>query len=245
MPADIWLPPKPAIILPGRSSVVDLAWIFPAAGRRKVGAMRTFVGSTVDTSNATSHTYTNHAIGTATADRYVVVIAYAIDNGVERSIDSMTIGGNAASSIQSNKSATTQDVYSHMFGLAVAADTTATIVVTYSSTMATGAVAVYALYNLSSTTPHAVNGNQTNSATSISTTLDIPAGGLAIAGSCIFTNNVDHSATGLTEDADVHMESNTKMYAMSAQGLPSETGRTLTVTGTTSVQRCISAASWV
>jgi hypothetical protein len=209
-----------------------------------VAATRSFAGSTVNIANATSHTYTNHAIGTAAADRYVVVIAYAIDNAAERTINSMTIGGNAATPIQSNKSATGQDVYTAMFGLAVAAGTTATIVVTYSSTMNTGAVAVYALYGLLSTTPFHNNGNQTNAATSVSTTLNIPEGGLAVAGSCIFTNNVNHTGTGLTEDADVHMESNTKMFAMSDEGMTAETGRTLTVTGTTSLQRCISAASW-
>jgi hypothetical protein len=250
--ADLWLPPKPAIILQGRLSGAEFAWIYPAAGRYRAAgggspATRTYVSSTVSTSNASAYTFTNHNIGTAAADRYVVV-GYASYNNTSGapSFSSATIGGNAATP-HHNQINVTDFVYmaTGIFGLLVTSGTQATIVVNFSETMQNCVVSVWALYGLDSTTPHHTNGGNADSATSVSTTLNIPDQGVAVAIAGSVNNNVAHTAAGLTEDADTTIESTQRYHSMSAQSMSAETGRTISSTGNAVTFRSLAAASWV
>jgi hypothetical protein len=176
-----------------------------------------------------------------------VVVAVATDSSTAGKVSSITIGGNTATMHRNDERVPgggSVELYSAIYGLTVTSGTTATIVVTYSTAKVRCGIAVYALYGLTSTTEH--HGNSNNGAgTSISTTLNIPSQGIAIAGSICASNNADHSATGLTEDTDTSPENPTRFIAMSASNMSSETGRTITATGTASTSRIISAASWV
>jgi hypothetical protein len=210
-------------------------------------ATRSYRGTTSDTTSQTTYTFTNHDIGTASATRYVVVCVMASDATVDRTLSSVTIGGNNAAQHEFEKSTSVAiDMYTAIYGLTVTSGTTATIVVTWSGGMTGCHVAVFALDNLTSTTPHATNGNNTGAGTasSVSTTMNIPSNGVGIAIAGAVNNNAAHTPTGLSEDNDASVDGNVRIHVMSDQSMSSETGRTITSTGTANTSRAISVASW-
>lgn len=218
-----------------------------AAARRT----RVYVGSTGDATNAQNYTFTNHAIGDAAADRLVVVvITWEVNSGGTINLSTVSIGGNAASIVRQDVTPTTRQAHSAIATLAVPSGTTATIAVGLSSTNANScAVHVYALYGLTSMTPFDHNGAGGQAAPSVSTTLNIPAGGIAIAGSShngAATGEDDATVTGLDEDVDMQTTGEFFYHqAASSQGMSAETGRTITTSSAlANASRAISAASW-
>lgn len=221
------------------------------AGGAVARPTRVYVGSTGDATNAQNYTFTDHDIGDAAADRLVVVaITWEVNSGGTINLSTVSIGGNAASIIRQDVSPTSRRAHSAIAALAVASGTTATIAVGLSSTNANScAVHVYALYNLTSTTPFDDNGGGVQIAGSVSTTVDIPEGGICIAGSSHngVATGEDASVTGLDEDVD--MQTTDQFFyhqAASSQGMSAETGRTITTSSATAnASRSISVASWV
>ena len=122
-----------------------------------------------NSNSGSTWTYTNAPIGTADATRLVVVEISA--RGAATSISSVTIGGNAATLVVGQGSGDGVFIYK----LAVAAGTTATVVVNFGASN-TGSIAVYSLYNLSSHTQSA-----TMAVASESGTITVQAGGIVIA----------------------------------------------------------------
>ena len=106
---------------------------------------------------------------------------------------------------------------------------------------------VYTLTGHNSATPHDTDYNTATDVTSISSSLNIPAGGVAIGGSVsrrkdeavTWTNLADENYDGIIADSGrVSSASEIRMVA--------ETGRTITSTWSTSSQEAsISSASWV
>ena len=224
---------------------------FGAGGAAAAAApTRVYVGSTGDATNQQNYTFTNHAIGAAASDRLVVVvITWEVNSGGTINLSSVSIGGNAATIIRQDEAPTSRRAHSAIAALAVASGSTATIAVGLSATNANScAVHVYALYGLTSTTPFANNGNGVQTAASVSTTLDIPAGGVAVAGSSHngAATGEDATVTGLDEDVD--MQTTDQFFyhqAASSQGMSAETGRTITTSSAlANASRSISAASW-
>ena len=210
-------------------------------------ATRTFV-SPAQNSTASTNTFTfsSTSIGTADATRYIVVAAFGAEVTTSTSFNGITIGGNAATTHRTDKGILTPNiavVITAVAGLAVAAGTTATIVVTFSAAVNRCGIGVYALYNLGSTTPFASNGAGTAAnSTTISTTLNIPSAGIAVlsTGSNI---NEALTITGLTEDFDQTILS-AQQGGASAQTMTPETGRALSSSSATARTRSISAVSW-
>jgi hypothetical protein len=161
----------------------------------------TFVSSTVDTTNAASYTFTDHAIGTAADDRCVVVAMHSgISAASAFTITSITIGGNAASVVyQQDADGTGLTRLAAIASLLVTSGTTATIVVTPSTTANRMRVAVYTLTGTDDCTTLA--DSDFSEAADPSVALDVPANGSAV-GAC--TDGVSGSATwtGLTETYD-------------------------------------------
>lgn len=103
-----------------------------------------------NTANQTTYTYTAASIGTASADRYVVVGAIGWSGSTaDRTVSSLTIGGVSATALQNPLTAITNAI----FGLTVAAGTTADIVVTYSGSVTFSRIYIYTVTGLNSTTP--------------------------------------------------------------------------------------------
>lgn len=186
----------------------------------------TFVASTVDTSNASSYTFTDHAIGTAADDRCVVVSMHS-GAGVVFTISTLTIGGNAATILyQKDGDADPLFRVAAIGALLVTAGTTATIVVTPSTTVNRMRVAVHTLTGTADCTTLA--DSDFSEVEDPSVALDVPAEGSAL-GAC--TDNGIAAATwvGLTETYD-HSDEGAVMTATGAAAdfATVQTGLTMT-----------------
>lgn len=144
---------------------------------------RAYAGVTTATKSGSQFTYTNAPIGTAVADRLVVVALHTTEG--LNAVSSATIGGISATVHANPASANGCNVT--FISASVPTGTTATIVVTM-----TGAVAgfnsvaeTYSLTNLSSTTATGSVGSATASSVSSRTgTLAVSAGGVVILAGC-------------------------------------------------------------
>ena len=160
-----------------------------------------YIGSTADTTNAITYTFTDHAIGTASADRYVLV-GVTGRGSAARTISSATIGGTSATII-SNDSANS---FSGWIGLTVAAGTTATIAITMNDTMQQLVVHVFTATDLNSTTPEATLYNGADDPTG---TIAVSQGSLTFACAVIDNGTATCTWTGPTEVYDSITESAT------------------------------------
>lgn len=189
----------------------------------------TFVGSTEDSSDLTTYTFTNHAIGADDATRRVVCVAHWSDAVATSNMSSATIGGNAAT-IHANPSATTNGCA--IFSLLVPAGTTATITFTLSAAADRAYLAVYRGINETSATPTQTLVDNTISTLTLTGTLNIAADGWVVAG-CSYspaTSPTNVTWTGVTEQYDLlYAEAVTIRISGGFQsGLPAETPRTIT-----------------
>jgi len=159
----------------------------------------TYVGSNnKGSTQAVTQTYTNEPIGTAAADRFVVV-AVAGRGGASATV---TIGGTNAPSIVTASSGSANNI--GLFGLLVTSGTTATIVVTYNAS-STSAIAVYNV-NLGSASSTPTDTDAAQKGTSVSTismtALTVPTNGVAIVAG-YYASNGTLTWTGASADASV------------------------------------------
>lgn len=163
------------------------------------GPTVSFRNSGTDATDATSWTYTSFDIGTAAADRFVVVGCWSGRDSPHTT--TLTIGGVSATSLVT---VTNGNSRATLFGLTVAAGTTATIVSSTSALETRSVIAVWAVYGLTSTTPVA-----TASGTADPTDLS-----LAVSeGGCVIGFASDHNSaatcawTGLDSQGSATAES--------------------------------------
>lgn len=116
-----------------------------------------------------SATYTAAPLGTADATR-VIVVTVSVRGGGTTSFSGVTIGGNAAT--QAVETSSTNDDAA-IYYLAVAAGTSADIVVSFSSSQSNGLIGVYSVYNLDASTPNATASGTAGTATISASTDDI------------------------------------------------------------------------
>lgn len=213
-----------------------------------------YIGSTENTGNGTSHTFTDHAIGTASADRLVVVAVTAGQSGSIFStltLTGVTIGGNAADEIEINSAQIfggyffTNSIVAGLYSLVVPAGTTATIVTSYDITLDGASVSVYTIKNYLSSTPTDTENQTTGStgATSISGNIDITDGGcLILCGACATVQA--QTTTGATEDFDNGNDENQHVGAHVEEDMASETARSVGINSAASTSRVVVAATW-
>lgn len=181
----------------------------------------TFIGTTTDTTNAAVATFTNHAIGTASSDRFVVVAAYHASTS-SRTM-TCTIGGNAATALVTLDSGGSTPGRVTLFGLTVTTGTTATIVLTSTGTPTAHAVSVYTVTGLDSTTPIFTGSQYINTDSKLQIDpVTAKAGGVLIVAAIKATSNLTTSSE-LTEDVDAVLEGSISYYAGSATGIPAQT----------------------
>ena len=177
----------------------------PAAS--SVAPSYSYRGFTADTANLSTYTFSSHDIGTAAASRRVVVCAYGV--GGSASSATCTVGGISATALVT----ATLQFYSpgYIFIAEVPTGTTADIVVTFSAGAVACGVAVYAVYDLTSS-----SAVDTGSGTgSFNDTLTSVNPGVAIG--CSLLNSAAASTwTNLTEDHDTVVETNSQMSSAAA-----------------------------
>lgn len=190
-----------------------------------------YVGGTNVTSAGTSFTFTSHSIGTANANRRVVVVAYANGSSVT-DISGVTIGGNAATLDKkiTDISAGPLAIYS----LAVAAGTTATIVVSTTGSASRCRIEVYTVTGNISTPARIDDGSgYTASGTSVNDTLNVAAGAGVVAGMGVSgSDSVTLSWTNVSKDSESNTGSSVRDMSVAHANVAS--GSTLTVTATSS-----------
>lgn len=170
-----------------------------------------YVGTTVDTGDTSTYTFTNHAIGTASADRVVLVAVCVRSATAGISISSMTIGGVSATELV--EASTGANVTSAIYGLLVTSGTTATIVVTPSNSSQRCAVSVFEMTGTGGATTTSATATDTSPPSS--TTITIPANGAAVGLSFATSGSAVGTGTwaGLTEDNDADLENTNNHYS--------------------------------
>jgi len=138
-------------------------------------ATATFTDNTVSAANATAYTFSSQSLGTAAADRQILVATYGYNTG--RVVSSLTVGGeSAANKLRKQQS----EVNVEFWTLALAAGTSGDIVVTWDGAMLQCGVGVWALYGASATASDTSSIGVTGAGLSLAVAHTSPATGFAI-----------------------------------------------------------------
>jgi hypothetical protein len=160
-----------------------------------------YVSATENGAAATTYTFTDHATGTAGATRKTIVGACGDDGQTNFSIASMTVGGSAAAEVAdtANAGAAAQCA---LYIIDNPSGTTATIAVTFSEAISHASIAVWAAYDLNSSTQTDFAVGFHTSAAAITLSSDIQADGIGV-GVCLTMNDAQTTTwVGLTERDD-------------------------------------------
>lgn len=237
-PFDIGPPPmvfpKPAIIRPATEDLIrhggdPVARALTAHGLRRVSGAVTiaksavYQGETGDASNLTTYTFNTQPFGTAQADRYICV-AYGARQSGGAGFSSGTIGGVSASKVVESNLANWWPA--GMMVAAVPTGTTGTVAITFGGTMTECAIAIWAMYGLSSGTPYdtAHTGNQDPQSLNVDTQAD----GFVIAYGHAQAETFS-SMTGVTQDFynTAQPEAGKKQWGGHANNVSAATPRTV------------------
>lgn len=161
----------------------------------------TFIGSNSSTANSTSYTFSAQGIGTAAADR-LVIVGVVGNSGSAHSISGVTIGGVSANLVIQQAAAGNTAL--GLYALLVTSGTTADIVVTFDTTSGLCGIGVWNANKLLSTT--ATDSDRAVGTDPVNAQINVSAGGVALACSAA-RNGTSTAWTGLTESADFVIES--------------------------------------
>ena len=183
------------------------------------------------------YTYASCPIGTASADRVLVVL-----NGTRarHTISGITVGG-AAMAVQVETA--NERGYSNIATLLVTSGTTADIVVTYASNPSDGAMAIYSTTGMSATAT--ATGNSFSDSTVASTTLNVSEGDLLFASSASDTQDIGITWAGVTEELQFDDTSGSRgQVGMGSEVISAdETPRTVSATYLTVAEKNAIAAA--
>lgn len=200
-----------------------------------------------DTSSVsgTSYTFASTAIGTAAADRYIVLAVSSNGSSSNPTASSVTVAGTSCT-----KTAADTDVSSGrptialwVTNSAITSGTTADIVVTYGSTNSVCSIGVWAVYGITSATPTATQNTKysVGSTTTFSAALSLPTDGIVIsAESSSATSATNISWSIVTEDFDAAHGS----FKLTGASLNNASGSVTPASTATSRNGGIVAASW-
>jgi len=186
-----------------------------------------YIGAVSNTTGATTYTFTAANIGTATSDR-VIVVGVMLNSSTNRTVSSVTLGGNAMTSIVGTNSASN----TALFRISVASGTTADIVVTGSGASNGCYVVVYSLTGWGTVTTYDSNSAASTNAATISTTIDTASGGAVIGIQNRFNTGSVTTAGFTTQNVNTTFDGTQRIYAGNTFPTTSATGTTYSVTGT-------------
>jgi hypothetical protein len=189
-----------------------------------------FIGTTANTANAVSFTFTDHAIGTESADR-LVVVAVHIDSGAS-TIDSLTIGGNTAAIHANSDDHTSTGASTSISSLVVPTGTTATIVVNCSGISNRCAIGVWTVKNYTSSTPQSTDQLGSASSTGLSLTLDLSAGCVGVAANTNTTGGRVNAFSVGSEEYDDNIEAGGCQAAGASLAATGSAAETVTISHT-------------
>jgi hypothetical protein len=161
----------------------------------------TFVGCTASTTDATTYTYTDHATGTAAANRVNIIGVMAEDSADNFEVSTMTVGGSSATE-RFDQSNVSYPLEQALYVFANASGTTATIEVTFSEAITGSAICVWAAYSLASTTPVDTGSDNTPSGGLLSFSYSTPANSITVGIGTDASNSAFAWDAPMTERAD-------------------------------------------
>ncbi|RAZ75849.1 hypothetical protein [Mesorhizobium atlanticum] len=231
-PAEFWLPPKPAIIRHAPDiKVPDLKHgILPGIAPKLASnapLAASYVTNATDSSAATTYTFSNHAIGAAATNRYILVQVSGTVSAVSRNITSITVGGSTPTTLATT-SGTTQRGCQGFYIISIPTGTTATTVVTFDGSMQCAQLSVWRLTGLSSLTAVDTQYVESSSTTNLSCTINVKNGGAIFAGSVNRGNLPTQTWSGANKENGAVVNTFTFSSA-DATGLAAQTGRAVSI----------------
>lgn len=155
-----------------------LAAKYQAATPPSGDATITYLQDAGNTSGLSTYTFSSQNLGTAAADRFIVVAIETRNSGTsDRTINSVTIGGVSAVVTQETQAGTNRNVVA-LACAAVPTGTAGDVVVTLNGAMLRCYIQVYRAIGISSTTP---SDTERLAGASPTGTIDVPAGGILVA----------------------------------------------------------------
>lgn len=151
---------------------------------------------------ATVQTFSGASLGDADADRQIVVFASGV-SGSSNPIASITVAGITASIVAQLTNGPVLGGY-YTAGIAVASvptGTTGDIVITYASAQARNFAATYRMVGAGS-----AHDTATDNTSEPTFSVDVPGGGVAIAGAMALGGSNSATWDGITEDAEANVE---------------------------------------
>ena len=201
----------------------------------------TYTDAKSDNVGGSPITFSSVAIGTASSDRYVVVVATVRTSGTSDITMTCTIGGVSATSVATVASLTSSAHRQNIFIAAVPTGTTGNVVLTFSRASIRSMISVFAVTGIDGLTASAT---ATSTASPGSGTITIPAGGIAIAGSYNILGGA-YTWSNLTERHDSVFATSNYWAAASDAFATLQTSRVITATMAGSpVQPVTCFAAW-
>lgn len=209
-----------------------VAFFFPPGLNKPIPSV-SFTSEEEYSGFSSSPSFTNAPVGTASIDRLVVVALSWYVSGSSRTLSSATIGGIAATIVDSESDGNESGVA--IISAVVPTGTTATVAMSFSGTVTRVSGGVYAVYNLKSTTAtdaDSTTGSGGFGSTTKSVTIDTLQDGIVIASGYIEasdgTTTITFSA-GVTEDYE---NVSGDFRANGGNALAASTSMTVTMSGT-------------
>lgn len=192
-------------------------------------AKETFLDSGSISSASSTHTFTSKNLGPVSAGRTILVIVASNGSPVQTvtgiTVDGVALGSTIVGRLNSLTS------LSMRIGVVNTANTTGSVVVSYSGNQGRAVMAMYSLENLKSLTAIATGNSATSGGALVAAAL---AGGVAIAAAATNNSSSFGWAGDLTEDMDTSVASLTALSTASA--LTGGTSATATPTASASSQ---------
>lgn len=223
------------------SSVLTTGAGFP----QSAAVIATYISNGQSTAGTTSNTFTSQAIGTAAADR-VVVVGYFIRNVGAADCAGATIGGVSATFItKANNNLDGNSVLICFYALNVTTGTTATIVISATASILRSGLGVW---NINGTggvvTQFATASDVSKTAGAPSVTLSTHSGGAAIGMSGNGSFVASLAWVGLTQDFNLGIVGNANTFSGAHTNSTSSPTTSISQTGTGFSNPALVTVSW-
>lgn len=221
-------------------ALAALALFLPHSATATTTSYIEFNDSAQSSSDLTTYTFTNIDLGTPAVDRCVIVSAYGKKFGGASSLTSLTIGGEAATIIDTANGTDANTSIVALAAYELPTGATSTIVVTWANSMIRSGIGVWTGYGLEScTSPFQVASSTASDPTA---NLDIPEGGVTVGAG---VGDVSGTWSGLPEDFVATLEGSfTYSSGASDYGMATETDRTITIDYASGAENAGIFVSW-
>lgn len=158
-----------------------------------------FLGGETETATFTTYSSSGFSLGTAAADRSIIVACFGSDDSGTESVSSATIAGVSATILHTVQSSSTVQMSCEFVGAAVPTGTTGDISIVWDGDWRRGGIAVWAVYGLNSLTPGATASVTTSGAGTKTLDVNTSAGGIIL-------------GAGVSNASTTHAWSDTERY---------------------------------